>query len=140
MRGKGILAVDAAVNLLLGAFLLVFPLNWVSALGIPATDHSFYPSVLGAVLAGIGGALLLELFRRGPMVGLGLGGAVCINLTAGIVLAAWLVAGGLELPLKGKLILWGLVVLLAGISILELFSGKVKDPGAREPAGPMNSV
>ena len=56
------------------------------------------------------------------MRGLGLGGAICINLCGGIVLALWLIAGDLSLPLRGLVLLWGLVVILVGISIFEFFS------------------
>ena len=72
-----LLLVDAIINLLLGVLLLFFPARLVEAIGIPATEQSFYPSILGAVLFGIGVALLIQ--RRNDR-GLGLTGAVAINL------------------------------------------------------------
>jgi hypothetical protein len=54
-------------------------------------------------------------------VGLGLGGAIAINLCRGGVLALWLIFGNLNLPIKGHVILWILVILLAGISSIELY-------------------
>lgn len=120
-RRDTLLALDAIINLLLGAGLVVFPRELVQALGIPMVDSAFYPSVLGGVLFGIGLALMLERLRapRG-LAGLGLGGAVAINLCGGLVLAGWLALGGLELPLRGRLFLWVLVLLLVGLSWVEL--------------------
>jgi hypothetical protein len=118
---RALLALDGAINLLLGAGLIVFPRRLVLALGIPAVESAFYPSILGGVLFGIGVALLLErLRRRGGRRGLGLAGAVAINLCGGLVLAGWLALGGLELPFRGRLFLWGLVVVLVGLSAVEL--------------------
>ncbi len=96
MSRSTLLTLDAVINLTLGALLVVFPDPVVSALGIPGTDVTFYPSILGAVLVGIGIALVVERVRGAT--GLGLVGAVSINLTAGLVLAAWLAFGSLALP------------------------------------------
>jgi hypothetical protein len=74
--------------------------------------------LLGGVLIGIGIALLIE--RSRGRSGLGLAGAISINLCAGLVLAGWLLFGSLDLPLRGQLFLWLLVVLLVGISGVEL--------------------
>jgi hypothetical protein len=117
-----VLAVDAFINLLLGGLLIPFPERIVAFLGIPTAAQAFYPSILGAVLFGIGIALVVELRRQreGP-VGLGLGGAVAINLSGGIVLAVWLLSGELSLPLRGHVILWSLVVIVVAISAIELY-------------------
>ena len=116
-----LLAVDGAINLALGVALVAFPRGLVRALGIPTVENAFYPSVLGGVLVGIGIALFLERRgRRSGPVGLGLAGAVAINLCGGLVLAWWLALGGLDLPLRGRVFLWALVVLLVGLSGVEL--------------------
>jgi hypothetical protein len=111
MKGRALILTDAVINLVLGLLLLVFPESLVQILGIPPAESAFYPSILGAVLFGIGLALLLNWVRR-DAGGLGLGGAIAINLCAGIVLAFWLVAGNLDMPLRGSLFLWAIVVLL----------------------------
>jgi hypothetical protein len=115
-----VLLVDSAINLVLGGLLLFFPRSVVDWLGVPASDVRFYPSLLGAVLVGIGIALIVQ-WRRTPNgpVGLGLGGAIAINLVAGAVLAGWLLFGGLHLPVRGCVFLWALVVLLVTVSALE---------------------
>jgi hypothetical protein len=114
-----LLLIDAIINLGLGALLMVFPRPLVTALGVPAAESAFYPGILGAVLFGIGIALILQLSRA---QGLALEGAVSINLCGGIVLGGWLLFGELQLPLRGLAFLWGLVVVLVIISIIEMLS------------------
>jgi len=118
-NAKMLLLVDAMINLGLGILLLLFPQTLVAALGVPSAESAFYPSILGAVLFGIGLALLVERSRGG---GLGLGGAVAINLSGGLVLGLWLLFGGLEIPVRGQLLLWGLTALLLGISTIEMLA------------------
>ncbi len=77
--------------------------------------------ILGAVLFGIGIALIWEGIRGdGQLVGLGLGGAIAINLSGGLALTGWLLFGDLSLPLRGQLFLWGLASILVLISLAEL--------------------
>ena len=123
MRQTPLLKVDAAINLILGILLLAFPLKLVKALGMPMAEPSFYPTILGGVLFGIGIALLIECYRQSNgLIGLGLGGAIAINLCGGVVLAIWLLSGSLNLPLRGQIFLWSLVLLLVGISVIEGFA------------------
>jgi hypothetical protein len=116
--------VDAVINIVIGGLLLLtipFPEEITQILGVPAVVQAFYPSLFGAVLFGIGIALLLES-RRGHQsqwVGLGLGGAIAINCCAGIVLTGWLLFGALGLPTHGKILLWGIVIVLFMVSGIE---------------------
>ena len=121
-QGKILLIIDSTINLFLGIVLLAYSDPIIKLFGLPATEQYFYPNILGAILFGIGIALLLEYRRKGALIGLGLGGAISINMTGGIVLFAWLVFGDLKLPIHGKIILWILDVILVGISSLELFA------------------
>lgn len=117
-----LLTIDGVVNLVLGILLVVFPSIVVLALGLPAGESKFYANILGGVLFGVGVALLIEQFR--PLlksVGLGLAGAICINLCGGVVLAAWLALGRLKLTTIGVFTLWGLALLLVGLSLAELY-------------------
>jgi hypothetical protein len=128
---KAILIVDAAINLILGFLLLIFSPRIVQLLGVPTTEQSFYPNILGGVLFGIGIALLIECFRgSGSLVGLGLGGAVAINLCGGLVLTAWLTFGELSIPTGGRIFLWSLAVILIVVSSIELL---VHVKGKRQP-------
>ena len=117
---RRVLLLDGLINLLLGVALLSFETvrGW---LGIPGSDTAFYPMILGGVLFGIGIALVWECVRRDAQpLGLGLGGAIAINLCGGLVLTGWLVFGDLALPLRGRVILWGLAAMLVLISLVEL--------------------
>lgn len=118
-----LLSIDAAINLLLGVLLLAFCRPIADFIGVPYTNVTFYPTLLGAVLFGIGLALIIESRRppQGP-VGLGLGGAVAINLSGGIVLLIWLISGTLDLPLRGLIFLWSLALILVGLSSIELLA------------------
>ena len=135
MNRSTLLKADAAINLILGILLMAFPAGLVKALGIPMSEPPFYATILGGVLFGIGLALLVECYRRSNrFVGLGLGGAIAINLCGGFVLTAWLLSDKLTLPLRGHIFLWFLVLLLVGISLLEGLSHlrKGKSPSSNE--------
>ena len=117
-----LLAIDSFINLLLGVVLIFFPESLARSLGIPIPESAFYPSILGGVLFGIGIALALEFWKpQQRLGGLGLGGAIAINMSGAIVLAAWLVRGVVDIPVRGYVFLWTIAVLLVGISAAELF-------------------
>lgn len=122
LKHKILLIVDCIVNLLLGILLISFPMGVVDLLGLPKTNTNFYPSILGAVIFGIGLALFFELIgHQKHFRGLGLGGAILINLVGSIVLIFWLVFGSLSIPLKGQIILWSVALIVFAIGIAELF-------------------
>lgn len=124
-----ILTIDAIINLILGIILLAFNSHLSHILGVPNSDTNFYPNILGAVFIGITIALVIEAFRKkeSEFIGLGLMGAISINICGGVVLILWLILGGLTLPLKGEIFLWTLASVLLLISLLELlFSLKNK--------------
>lgn len=117
-----LLRIDGVINLVLGVLLAAFPEGLVETLGVPPTEDRFYPTVLGAVLFGIGIALLLEAGRLpGGIMGLGLGGAIAINLTAAIALILWIILGDLEIPTRGQVLLGVLSAGLVAISSFELW-------------------
>lgn len=123
MRSKHriLLAIDGAVNLLLGVLLLSFPAGLIEVLGLPQASNYFYASILGGVIFGIGVALLVELWGAPQKVqGLGLGGAIAINVCGSAVLIGWLIAGSLVLSLCGRVILWIVAVVVLGIGLIEL--------------------
>jgi hypothetical protein len=123
MRETRLLMIDAVVNLILGVTLLLFPIGLAQWLGIPIPESPFYPSILGAVLVGIGFALLLERYRHVlGITGLDVGGALVINLCGSGALIIWLVVGDLGLPSHGYLVLWSVAILVFGIGLLELIN------------------
>jgi hypothetical protein len=120
-----ILFIDAIINILLGILLLPASPRIAEIVGVPPVETGFYSSILGAVLFGIGIALLLETFKGNrKFSGLGLYGAIAINLCGGFVLAFWLIFRELHLPLHGLIFLWILVFLLIFISIVEFINKK----------------
>ena len=122
-RHKAFLLIDGYVNLILGILLLLFPLGIAEILGIPQPASNFYPTILGGVIFGIGIALLLEAYgHRRRIRGLGLGGAIVINICGAGVLALWLIFKPLELPMRGLIILWVVVVVVLGIGVLEILT------------------
>ena len=118
--GKLLLLIDAIINLFLGVVLLAYSEFMIDMLGLPETGQKFYPNILGAILFGIGIALVIETRRTGAFIGLGLGGAIVINLMGGMVLFIWLLSGMLDIPIKGMVILWSLDFILLIVSSLEL--------------------
>jgi hypothetical protein len=120
-RQAALLVLDAIVNLALGILLAFFPTSFAEVVGVPLALPPFYASVLGAVLIGIGLALLVERFRPwSGFRGLGLGGAICINVCGAGALVIWLISGALEMPLSGYAFLWAVGLVVLGLSVLEL--------------------
>ena len=125
-----LLLIDGLINLVLGVLLLLYPFGLAHILGVPVARSSFYPTILGAVIFGIGIALMIE--RHGKITGitgLGLAGAIAINLCGGGMLLLWLLCGELEIPLRGRIILWAIatVVLLTGV--VEIATGSWRESG-----------
>lgn len=126
-KHKIMLAADGIVNLVLGVLLLLFPAGVLTLFGLPPTDTFFYASILGAVLLGIGAALLIELWGSQKGIrGLGLGGAIVINICGAGALALWLLFGHLNIPLRGYIILWIVAIVVLGIGFAETAAGAWK--------------
>lgn len=119
---KTILFVDAIINFVLGVLLLIFSPEIASWLGVPLSSTSFYPNILGAIFIGITIALLIDVKGKKDKgnMGLELLGAISINLCGGTILALWLILGDLELPVRGLIILWTIVIILIIVSVTEL--------------------
>lgn len=103
---KILLAADAVINLLLGTLLIFFPTGILDLFGLPQTNTYFYSSILGGVIFGIGITLSLECWGPAEIHGLGLAGAIAINLSGGCTLLYWLTLGKLDLTVKGQITLW----------------------------------
>ena len=118
---KKLLLIDALVNLALGILLLLFPSGIGHLLGAPPTNTNFYASILGAVLFGIGIALLLECCAASENKrGLGLYGAIAINFCGAGVLLLWLILVPFDIPVRGKIILWCIAIGVFAIGMVEL--------------------
>ena len=120
-KHKALLLIDGIVNLILGLLLFLYPMGIVKLLGLPPTDTYFYAIILGAVLFGIGIALLIELYGESRKVrGLGLAGAVAINLSGAGALVIWLVISPFSLPIRGRVILWSVAIVVLTIAFAEI--------------------
>ena len=125
MNRKSILLIDAIINFFLAFLLGIFPKDVISFLGLPMVSNPFYASILGGVFFGIAIALLISRSAKNRNSdGLGLRGALAINISGGFVLALWLLFGALDVPAHGKIIMWALVVILFVLSAVELFTQK----------------
>lgn len=121
------LTIDAIINYSLGILCILYSFI-AETIGVPIVKNSFYPTILGAVLFGIGIALTIECYRKQRgMVGLGLGGAVAINLSGGFVLILWLIFGDLHIPFRGYFFLWSLAIILVAISLMEVLIHQKKN-------------
>jgi hypothetical protein len=118
------LLIDFIINLILGVLLLAYSNKLAEYLGVPKAESSFYPNILGGVFVGIALALLIEFFNKYDRItsGLGLLGAIVINLCGGIILIIWLLFGDLGLPLRGSVFLWILAFVLIVLSSIELIN------------------
>ena len=109
--------------IILGVLLIFFPAQLLVAFDLPSVETFFYVNILGGVLFGIGLALLLERFNDHHHArGLGIGGAILINIFGAGVLVLWLSFGNLKLSLRGSLFLWGIAVIVLGVAIAEWMS------------------
>ncbi len=122
-KHKTLLVIDAIINLVLGLLLLLFPAGVVELLGLPLTNTNFYPSILGAVLFGIGVALLIERYGASKNIrGLGLGGAIAINLCGAGVLLLWLLIAPFDIPLRGIVVLWSIAIIVLVVGFVEIIA------------------
>ena len=123
-----LILVDAIINLVIGVVLLLFPLGVPGWLGLPGSAEPFYPLILGAVIFGIGLALILEFISDSKnWRGLGLEGAITINFCGGGMLLIWLIFSNMNIPFRGLFILWTIAIVVLAVGMIELlmtFSGK----------------
>ena len=123
-----LLTIDGIINLALGILMLFFPTQMIQTFDLPRAYNNFYINILGAVLLGIGVALLIERSsNRLRMSGLGIAGAIAINLCGSGTLIAWLLFGNLDLSLGGNILLWSIALIVLGVAIIEIFSKSWKE-------------
>ena len=82
--------------------------------------HLFYVTGLGAVLLGIGIALWIERRNQDRWRGLGLAGAVIINVLGAGTVLVWLLLDPFDIPTRGYVVLWSVTIIVLGTGLLEL--------------------
>lgn len=118
-----LLVVDGIINMALGILLIIFPTSMIRVLNLPKVETNFYINVLGAVLFGIGIALLMERFNDQLHIrGLGIAGAITINLFGAVTVMVWLMFGHLDLSTGGRIFLWSIALIVLGMAIIETLS------------------
>ena len=113
-----LLLANALLFLVMGAILAAIPAATIAAIGLPAAQPGFYRRLLGAALIGIGLALMMTALPAG-LSGLGLDGAIAVNLSVAVMLAFLLLTGARKTPAGGKRLLWLLVLVLVALSALD---------------------
>jgi hypothetical protein len=123
-KHRTLLIVDGIINLILGVLLLLAPFGMASFLGVPEPGSYLYPCVLGAVLFGIGLSLILESQGGVKEIrGLGIGGAIVINFCGAGALLGWLLLSPVDLPMRGRMLLWSIVGVVMLVGVAELVTG-----------------
>jgi hypothetical protein len=118
-----LLSIDGFFNVMLGLLLILFPFGIADFFGVPISSTNFYSTILGGVIFGIGIALYIERYGyMNNIRGLGLGGAIAINVCGGLVLLIWLLINPFNLPLRGYIILWTIAMIVLLVGIIELAS------------------
>lgn len=130
---RQLLLLDGLVNLLLGLVLVTWRPRLIELLGLPAPGWPFYALILGGVLIGIGLALMAEW--RWPGRGLGLGGAIIINFCGAAVVIGLLLWGGLDIPLRGRVMLWLVGGGVALLGLIEAAAGARSHPVDQSGSG-----
>ena len=113
-----LLWLETLLKLVPGVLLALAPLTTLRIIGLPRPDTGFWPRLCGALLVGMAGALFLEGTSRGH--GLGLAGAIVINLCGASVLAALLVLDAGPPSRRGRIVVWLIVCLLVTLSVFEI--------------------
>ena len=114
-----LLWIETLLKFSAGLTLVLVPGSVIKVLGLPPAASSFWPRLLGSVLIGMAGALFLEGSRPGSS-GLGLGGCLIVNFSAVSMLGTLMVLDAGPPTARGRAIVWGLVVVLVWLSVLEI--------------------
>lgn len=114
-----LLWLETLMKLASGVLLLVIPLTTTRVLGLQQPGEPFWPRLLGGVLTGLAAATFLEGFVKNTH-GLGLAGAMAINLAGAATLATQLVVGKPAPTWRGRALLWLTTATLATLAFVEL--------------------
>jgi hypothetical protein len=110
---------DAGLRLILGALLVLAPRLTLTGLGLPKAPETFWPRVLGILLLALAAGTIVDVRwpgKGGPM----LGGLVALNVATSFALATGLVVGQLDIPRRGRLLMWAGVILSAMLALSQL--------------------
>ena len=110
---------DAGLRLVLGALLVLAPRATLSALGLPKSVETFWPRLLGTFLLALAAGAIIDVRWQGKG-GPSLGGLVALNVATSFALATSLVVGQLEIPRRGRFLMWLAAILSALLALVQL--------------------
>jgi hypothetical protein len=114
-----LLWIETLLKLAGGLALCLAPLTVIKLLGLPPASSGFWPRLLGAVLLGLSASTFVEGAWPSSQ-GLGLAGCILVNLAGAAMIAALALLGAAAATRRGAATLWGLVVLLVLLSLVEI--------------------
>jgi hypothetical protein len=117
---RTLILIDALVNLGLGLAFVASPSAYFRVLGLPVPSTRLYTAILGAVLIGIGLALILWLRSH---EGLGPSGAIAINLLGSLAALVWLTAHWSLTAATGRFLVASVAGAVLVLAVLELRAG-----------------
>lgn len=107
----------------IGAIMLLAPLTAAKLAGLPHGNSAFWPRLFGAALLGIAAAFAIEGYSQINAhinaKGLGLAGAVVINLITLLALIGAIIFKGVA-SRRGLLLIWCLVMILLALILFEI--------------------
>lgn len=107
----------------IGLMMLMMPITSAKLAGLPHGNSAFWPRLFGAALLGIAAAFAVEgytqLNANISARGLGLGGAIAINLVTVLSLIGTLIFKGVTTR-RGLLLLWSFILLLVLLMLFEI--------------------
>ena len=122
-----LLWLQALICCVAGAPLLLFPNTSIRLLGLPRSEHPFWPRLAGAFLVGMAIALGTQGKIKGMTgitSGLGLAGIVVIDLAVAALLTVLLILQKTGAARRGRWLLLAFTILLVCLSFLAIpFTG-----------------
>ena len=107
----------------IGLIMIFVPITAAKIAGLPHGNSAFWPRLFGAALLSIAAAFALEGYTqintKITASGLGLGGAIIINLVTILSLLGTLIFKGVS-SRRGLLLIWVLTLLLAFLMLFEI--------------------
>lgn len=107
----------------IGLIMLLAPITTAKLAGLPHGNSAFWPRLFGAALLGIAAAFAFEGYTRFNTSitagGLGLGGAVLINLVTILCLIGSIIFKGASTR-RGRLLIWSMCLLLTFLMLFEI--------------------
>ncbi len=107
----------------LGLIMLFVPLTAGKVAGLPHGNAAFWPRLFGVALIGMAGAFALQGYAQyNPNLtagGLGLGGAIIINVVTILALIGTMIFKGV-VTRRGRALIWSLSLLLTIVVLFEI--------------------